>query len=142
MSPKQHVYHEIFLHMNWHCLDDAPLLRDELEQVVHAEIRNYCEKDREVWFRGVGGTATHVHLVAQVSPNVKPSDFIGRIKGACSHHINQRFGPKTLEWQTGYGVVSFAGRDLPAILKYVKNQKEHHRQGTTRDALEKDTSAD
>jgi len=67
------------------------------------------------------------------------SEFIGKVKGAVSHHINQKFGPQTLNWQTGYGVVSFAANNLSAVLRYVQNQKEHHRLGTTRDALERNS---
>jgi putative transposase len=42
-----------------------------------------------------------------------------------------------LEWQTGYGVVSFGTKDLKWVIEYVRNQKEHHAKGTTVDRLEK-----
>ena len=43
------------------------------------------------------------------------------------------------EWQPGYGVVSFGTRNLDWILRYVARQKEHHRQGTTAERLERFT---
>ena len=37
----------------------------------------------------------------------------------------------------GYGVVSFGTKDLDWVMKYVLNQKEHHKTGTTSDRLER-----
>jgi putative transposase len=42
-----------------------------------------------------------------------------------------------LDWQDGYGVVSFGTKDLPWIVEYIQNQKEHHAKGTIRDRLER-----
>jgi hypothetical protein len=44
---------------------------------------------------------------------------------------------KLLDWQTGYGVVSFGTKDLPWVVSYVRNQKEHHAKGTIVGRLEK-----
>ena len=54
------------------------------------------------------------------------------MKGASSHE----FG-KALQWQNGYGIVSFGTRDLPWVMAYVTNQKEHHSRGTVFDRLER-----
>jgi putative transposase len=41
-----------------------------------------------------------------------------------------------LDWQGGYGVVSFGAKDLEWVKRYVRNQKEHHARGTTHERLE------
>jgi REP element-mobilizing transposase RayT len=87
-------------------------------------------------FLGIGGTADHVHLVIRIGPNMAAMEVVGKVKGASAREINKGCGMKMLQWQRGYGVVSFAARDLPAILKYVENQEEHHAGGTTRRKLE------
>ena len=38
-------------------------------------------------------------------------------------------GYKALDWQSGYGVVSFGTRDLPWVVDSVKKQRERHRIG-------------
>lgn len=66
------------------------------------------------------------------------SDWIGKLKGGSSFYINHEIvNRKLLDWQDGYGVVSFGTRDLPWVIKYVKNQKEHHAKKTTKSRLEK-----
>ncbi len=50
--------------------------------------------------------------------------------------MDKASGRSSLNWQRGYGVVSFAKRNLPGLLKYVTCQKEHHKAGTVRPTLE------
>jgi putative transposase len=112
------------------------MITDEIEETICAFIKQYCRKLKGVHFKGIGGTRTHVHLAVQVEPFVCPSELIGKLKGASSREVNERFRHGTLRWQKGYGVVTFAEKNLPAILSYISDQKEHHARGTTRKALE------
>jgi len=77
--------------------------------------------------------------VVSAPPTLLISDFIGKLKGGTSHDVNQAAGrhQKVLEWQNGYGVVSFGTRDLPWVVEYVRNQREHHARGTTQERLER-----
>ena len=63
------------------------------------------------------------------------------MKGGSSHDVNQAIGlkQKVLEWQTGYGVVSFGTRDLDWVIEYVRNQREHHARAPFHDRLERIT---
>ena len=131
-----HTFHEIFLHINWHCHRDQPQISPVVERFLHEFIQNYCSNAKGVRFEKVGGTETHIHLAIQVEPSVLVSDFIGKVKGASSYEINKQHGPNTLHWQRGYGVASFAKRNLPAVLKYIAEQKKHHQSGTTNEVLE------
>ncbi|MFH1743472.1 MAG: IS200/IS605 family transposase [bacterium] len=131
-----HVFSEVYLHLNWHCHKNAPMIRPEIESPIYEFIEQYCRKLKGIHFKGVGGTEDHVHLVFQIEPFVLLSDFVGKIKGATSHEMNVRFGADTLKWQRGYGIVSFSKKHLSAVLRYVENQEEHHRHGTINNALE------
>ena len=44
-----------------------------------------------------------------------------------------------LDWQTGYGVVSFGTKDLEWVKDYVRNQRERHDRGTLEERLERIT---
>lgn len=131
-----HVYSDIYLHASWHCYCDRPLLTPEVADALHAFLREYCTKEKGVHFLVSGGTATHVHLAFQIEPFVVISTLLGKIKGASAHQMNVIFGKDTLQWQRGYGVVSFSKRQLAYIRNYVENQKEHHAKGTLVRGLE------
>ncbi|MFN0054520.1 MAG: IS200/IS605 family transposase [Planctomycetales bacterium] len=121
-----HVYHEIFLHFNWHTKDDSPILIPTVEPVVHKLLRDRCQKAKGVYLHGIGGTETHVHLAIAIEPHVIISELVKDLKGGSSHDTNQALGAGTLGWQRGYGVVSFGKRNLPWVLEYIAHQKEHH----------------
>ena len=132
------AYSEINLHFVWHVKDDTPVLRDEIEKKVHRFLRHRAVEEPGVVFHGIGGTDDHVHLVATVPPTLLVSEWIGRLKGASSHYINHEIANrKLLEWQAGYGVVSFGTSHLEWVLDYVRNQREHHGAAKSEERLER-----
>ena len=44
---------------------------------------------------------------------------------------------RRVQWQAGYGVVSFGTGDLEWVKQYVRNQRKHHSGGTIHDRLER-----
>lgn len=83
-----------------------------------------------------------MHLAITIPPTVLISELVGQLKGASSHETIQHFGKKVLEWQTGYGVASFGTKDLEWVIRYIRNQPEHHAAGNIHDRLERITSKD
>ncbi|MEK6335206.1 MAG: IS200/IS605 family transposase [Acidobacteriota bacterium] len=139
----RHVYSEINLHITWHVKESLPIISPEIELGLQKHIRSYALKTKGVIFHEIGGTGTHVHIAVSIPPTVVIADWIGKLKGASSHHVNHELANrKLLDWQTGYGVVSFGTKDLKWVVKYVRNQKEHHAQGTTVERLEKIADAE
>ena len=135
----RNFYSEINLHITWHTKESSPLLVPNLEAVVHHYLRGRCINTPGVYIHEIGGTETHVHVCVSVLPTVTISDFIGALKGSSSHDANQKMG-KVLQWQTGYGVVSFGTGDLKWVRDYVANQKQHHANKRTVDRLERITN--
>lgn len=135
-AQSQHTFHEIYLHCTWHCLESRALITPAVEQALYDYIRQYCGKTEGVYLQELGGTENHLHIAVQVTPTIAPAELIGKVKGASAHAMNERFGRGAMEWQRGYGVVSFAKRNMAAVQAYIRSQKEHHRQGTVNEVLE------
>ena len=138
----RNYYSEINLHLTWHTKDSAPMLRGDLETLVHRELRHKIVEWPGAFVHEINGTETHVHLAVSIAPTITISEFIGQLKGATSHEVNQRLRNKALEWQAGYGVVSFGTKDLEWVCDYVRRQKEHHATGAVHERLERITSDD
>ena len=132
-----HVYHEIYLHITWHTKDDVPLLVPGFESDVHQVLTGRCHATKGVYLHGINGTPTHIHLAINTEPQVTISELIGELKGYSSHEINKQQRMNRLEWQRGFGVVSFGKKDLPWVQGYIMRQKEHHAAGRTEDRLER-----
>ena len=135
-----HVFHEIYLHVNWHVKDDRPTLNPDVEPLVHGLIKGRCRKIKGVYFHGIGGTETHVHLAVNIEPHVTISELVQDLKGGSSHDLNAQLGRKELYWQRGYGVVSFGKNNLEWVLRYLADQKVHHAKGRAEDRLERITA--
>jgi putative transposase len=132
-------YAEINLHFVWHTKQSQPFLSPDLEKVAHGSIRARALAVCGLYFHEVGGTETHVHVAVSIPPTLLVSEFVGRLKGGSSHEVNQVMGPGRLQWQNGYGVVSFGTRDLEWVKAYIRNQKQHHAIGRVFERLERIT---
>jgi putative transposase len=135
-------YAEINLHIVWHTKLSQPLLSPEVERAAHGSIRARALVVRGLYFHDVGGTETHVHVAVSIPPTLLVSEFVGRLKGGSSHEVNQVMGPGRLQWQNGYGVVSFGTRDLEWVKAYIRNQKQHHAVGRVFERLERITETE
>ena len=133
----KNVYSEINLHMVWHTKNNNPVLVDSIEERLHRHLEHETRNTKGVFFHAVNGTENHIHLVASIPPSLLISEWIGKLKGGSSFYINHEIANrKLLDWQEGYGVVSFGTKDLKWVIDYVKNQKKHHAEKTTIRRLE------
>ncbi|MBX3404443.1 MAG: IS200/IS605 family transposase [Phycisphaeraceae bacterium] len=136
----RNVYWELHYHFVWRTKDNSPMLAPAVEQLTHKFLVHRALQTPEAIVHAVGGIEDHVHMAVSLPPTVQLAEWVGDLKGATSHHINHGpSGPGALAWQTGYGVVSFGKRDLPWVVEYVRNQREHHAAGRVQDRLERIT---
>ena len=137
------AYSEINLHFTWHVKESLPIINEAIEPRLQRYIRSYALQAKGLIFHEIGGTETHVHIAVTIPPTLLISEWIGKVKGSSSHYVNHELvNRKLLEWQVGYGVVSFGTKDLEWVINYIRNQKEHHRKGTTVERLERITHDD
>jgi putative transposase len=137
-------YSEINLHITWHTKNSLPLLTPTVEPLAHRYIKQRLINEKGVFIHEIGGIETHIHLVVSIPPTISISEWIGQLKGASAHEINQQLADrgKPLQWQTGYGVVSFGTGDLDWVKDYVRKQRQHHAEGKTHARLEAITTLD
>jgi putative transposase len=79
----------------------------------------------------INGVADHIHILSDLHPTACLSDFVKDIKVVSSLWMkaNGNF-PKFEAWQEGYAAFTYSIRDKDKIIKYIKNQKEHHKKET------------
>lgn len=135
----RNYYSEIDLHIVWHTKNSWRLLTPEVESLAHQFVKKRIADAPGAFYYEIGGIDTHVDVVVTVPPTLLISEFIGQLKGGSTHDVNEACGQrsKMLQWQAGYGVVSVGTRDLPWVIEYVRNQREHHARGTAHERLER-----
>jgi hypothetical protein len=78
----------------------------------------------------IGGVSDHAHLVFGLKATHRLADVVREIKSASSGWVHREVGSSVFSWQEGYGGFTASERDLDGLLRYVRNQEEHHRQRT------------
>ncbi|MFB6318781.1 IS200/IS605 family transposase [Saccharicrinis sp. FJH54] len=97
--------------------------RDELYRYITGIIQNYEHKVLQI-----NGMPDHVHILFGMRPLQSLSELMQDIKGSSSKWINERkFVNGRFSWQEGYGAFSYSKSQLPGIINYIQNQKEHHK---------------
>lgn len=73
----------------------------------------------------------HLHFLIGLNPNQSISDLVKEIKTSSNELINDNHLTKQhFYWQEGYGAFSYSKSALDNVVKYIINQKEHHKKKT------------
>ena len=129
----------LYYHLIWATRDRDPLIGTDIEQELYGYIIGKSNALESIT-HAIGGVQDHIHLVVSIPPKLSIADFVKGIKGSSAHHLNHGMDSPMANfgWQRGYGVFSLGGKQLAQAVNYVRNQKQHHRQGTTIATLEED----
>ncbi len=140
----RNCYSEINLHLTWHTKNSLPLLTPQVEGLAHRYVKQKIINAPGAFVHEIGGTETHMNVVVTIPPTLLISEFVGQLEGASSHEVNEQLGlrGKVLEWQAGYGAVTFGTRDLEWVKGYVRDQREHHASGKVYERLERITEVE
>ena len=90
--------------------------RERLYKYIIAIIQNNRHK-----VLALGGTADHVHILIGMRPSQSLSDLMQWIN-------ENRLASGWFSWQEGYGAFSYSKDEIPAVIRYIENQAEHHKQ--------------
>ncbi|MCW3053506.1 MAG: transposase IS200-family protein, partial [Chthonomonadales bacterium] len=107
------------------------LLYDSLAGIAH---RKGCD------VLAVGGMENHVHLLLTLPATIRLCDLIRDLKAGTSHYISATLKPDSyFDWQNSYASISVSPSHRKMIIAYIRNQKQHHADGTTQELLERDS---
>jgi putative transposase len=130
------VYWRNYYHLVWATKNRAPLITADREAILFPHIRGKADA-LGCTVQAINGVSDHIHLVVSIPPSIAIADFVKQIKGSSTFHLNRQPSRDGLfAWQRGYGVFTLGGQQCPRAIAYVTDQKQHHREQTTIEALE------
>lgn len=102
---------------------------DSLHRYITGIIQNHEHKVLQI-----NGMSDHIHILFGMRPDQALSDLMKQIKQDSTKWINQQgFVKGRFSWQAGYGAFSYGKSQVPKVIKYIRNQKEHHRNKSFRE---------
>ncbi len=103
-----------------------PDWEEELYKYITGVITNKGQK-----LLAINGMPDHIHILIGMKPSCCLSDLVREIKKSSNNFIKERRLTKhKFAWQGGFGAFSYSYKNVDTVIKYIKNQKEHHRKKT------------
>jgi putative transposase len=72
----------------------------------------------------IGGTSNHVHILIEIPSTRTIADVLRELKANSSARM--RKVTSGFAWQDGYGAISVSPSAVPAVIRYINRQQEHH----------------
>ena len=99
---------------------------EELYKYISGIVRNKEQK-----MLAINGMPDHIHFLIGMKPSCCLSDLVREIKKSSNDFIKEKkFSKFKFYWQEGYGAFSYSHSNLDNVIKYIMNQKEHHKKKT------------
>jgi putative transposase len=75
----------------------------------------------------IGGPPDHLHLLLKLKPTVALSDTLRLLKANSSKWAREnRKSRLPFAWQDGYSAFSVSESQVEHVIRYIRNQREHH----------------
>ncbi|GAB3222455.1 IS200/IS605 family transposase [Algoriphagus aestuariicola] len=75
----------------------------------------------------INGVKDHLHILTHIHPTIPIASLVKDIKLAADDFIKrEEIFPDFKGWQDGYGAFSESIKAKDSLIKYIKNQEEHH----------------
>ncbi|MBX7172516.1 MAG: IS200/IS605 family transposase [Pyrinomonadaceae bacterium] len=119
---------KILIHAVFSTKNRSDLIVPEIESDLFGYMNGIVENNSSKLILA-NGTSNHVHLLISLGKTLSISELIGDIKRDSSVWIKKQDSQfSNFHWQEGYGAFSVGQTQVNDVLKYIGNQKEHHKQ--------------
>ncbi len=126
---------KVLLHVVFSTKQRRKLIPAEVAEELYAYIAGICRQLQSEAYR-VGGTEDHVHIACTLPRTIAVSKLLEEVKKASSVWIKGRdVRCRDFAWQAGYGAFSLGQSQLGALIRYIENQREHHRTRSFKEEL-------
>ena len=121
------TYTELLFQIVFGSKNHLPFLNKENEETLFRYIVGIC-KNKKCQPYIVGGYKNHLHIIISIPPSIAISYLVKEIKNASSYMMkeNKTLFPDFVYWQTGFSAFTYQKSVKAVLIKYVKNQREHH----------------
>jgi REP element-mobilizing transposase RayT len=132
-----HSLSKLYVHIIFHVKNNIILIRPEDEKELYAYIGGIIKANESIPIK-INGTGNHLHILAIMSKNLSLAKFVEEIKKNSSRWIKSKGDYyQFFSWQGGYAGYSVSQSTLPIVVKYIENQKKHHKKDSFQEEYEK-----
>jgi putative transposase len=122
-----HTYFQNVMHVVFSTKDRRRIIPAEMKERLWSYTAGICKR-QNIFVHAIGGVEDHIHLLLQFPATIAVSDAIKKIKANSSGWLADEIGK--FAWQAGYGAFGVSKSNTASVVKYIKNQEQHHRKMT------------
>jgi len=117
----------MFFHCVWSTKYRAPLLIPPINIRVYKYIAGIIHNQKG-HLLAIGGMPDHIHMLIAIKPSIDFVNLIWAIKSKSSKFIRKNnLCQEAFYWQRRYGAFSTDITNVNRIIRYIKNQEQHHK---------------
>ncbi|MBS3740683.1 MAG: IS200/IS605 family transposase [Candidatus Cloacimonetes bacterium] len=117
-----------WLHLIWTTKNRYPYFQEKrVIKQIYQIFKQICLKN-DIYYKACFINPEHVHLLVDLPVNLTIQRMVQFLKGISSYTINQKSLFKTrFCWAKRYACFSVSRREKLKVVKYINNQREHHK---------------
>lgn len=119
-----HTYAQNVVHVVFSTKGRRRMMDAELRPKLWTYVTGICKK-LDICVHCIGGKEDHIHVLIQVPPTLTLAKAVATIKANSSRWASKE-GHK-FAWQQGYAAFSVSMSVIPVVVRYMRNQEEHHK---------------
>ena len=124
---------QVLVHLIFSTKGREPFLPDDIRPELHPYMATILQGMQSSAIP-INSVADHAHVLFILSKNHALCDVIESLKKDSSKWIKSKgTAYRNFHWQSGYGAFSVSQSNVVKLVKYIENQKEHHRKRTFQD---------
>lgn len=124
------TYSQIYIHIVFAVKNRQSLIHANWEEELYKYITGIVTNKGQKLL-AINGIPDHIHIFIGMKPTCCLSDLVREIKKASNEFVRERkFTSCKFQWQEGFGAFSYSHSSLDNVIRYIQNQKEHHRKKT------------
>ncbi len=122
------LYQIVFQTWHW-----EPTLTESKRERLFSFISGILMK-KKCFVLQVGGVENHIHIITHVHPNIAVSQLVKDIKLSSVNFIRtEKLFSHFRGWNEGFGAFTYSLEAEKNLIKYVLDQKEHHKTESPRE---------
>ena len=116
-----------YIHLVFSTKYREPLIDEAIESELYAYLGGICNQ-LECQPIKIGGFTDHIHILCMLSKKTALMKLVEELKSHSSKWIKTKGETyRNFYWQGGYGAFSVNPAEMDVVVRYIENQKEHHR---------------
>lgn len=117
---------KIWVHLVFSTKNRHPYLKKNIRYKIFEHIIQNC-KEKSIFLQAINGYTEHLHCLISLGKEQSIAKIAQLIKGESANWINKnKLTEEHFMWQDDYFAVSVSESGLEIVIRYIKNQENHH----------------